>query len=601
MEQFSRTAPASARLHYISCELHPVRLQDLKRYYANLPSSLLTLAAMVLRHYPEQGKGLHRLQFSYRQRFFTLDLIYDEATRALRALSMPAPAVDAWYLDGFAPSRNDDMWQPRLFREIAGLSKTGTTLASYSVAGAVRRSLESVGFHIEKSPGYGNKRHMLSGRFDTQPLPLATGWQCPWPEPQRQAENVAVIGAGLAGCATAQALAIRGLRVTLIEAQDTVATGSSGNPRGIVHFSPARQLTPAARFRLQAYCHALQHYAVLAGQHDIGWHDSGVIQLAMPGKEQRQWQGLADAGCYDSSLFRWVSNPEAQALAGVPLPGGGLFFPRAGSLDPGALCRVLSQARGIDLRTRTTVTAMMAGPEGWTLTLNEANGSTEARFDTVVICTNPYARNFPFLPDYPLVANHGQTDTYTFRHTGATGTDSPPVLPKTVVCHKGYAVAWKQQGDHRLMTGGSFAQGHHVDADTAMLADKNRALLASMLPDLAAGLALTGHACESRTGTRVTTPDYLPLIGPVEDPQACRQIFAGLARNARKPVEARPDYLPGLYINAAHGANGLATTPLAGEYLAALICGEPLPMLQEDIQAFHPLRYLVRELKKQQA
>jgi len=66
-------------------------------------------------------------------------------------------------------------------------------------------------------------------------------------------------------------------------------------------------------------------------------------------------------------------------------------------------------------------------------------------------------------------------------------------------------------------------------------------------------------------------------------------------------VNARPDYLPGLYINAAHGANGLATTPLAGEYLAALICGEPLPMLQEDIQAFHPLRYLVRELKKQQA
>lgn len=601
VEQFSRTAPESARLHYISCELHPVRLKDLKRYYANLPSSLLTLAAVLLRHYPEQGKGLHRFQFSYRQRFFTLDLVYDEATKALRGLSMPAPAVDAWYLDGFAPSRNDDMWQPRLFREIAAHSKAGTTLASYSVAGAVRRSLESVGFQIEKSPGFGNKRHMLSGRFEKQSPPQAAGWQWPWPGEQRQPQRVAVIGAGLAGCATAHALAMRGIPTTLIEAQDTVAAGSSGNPRGILHFSPARQLTPAARLRLQAYSHALQHYAVLAGQHDIGWQPGGVLQLAMPGKEQLQWQGLADAGRYDASLFRWVSREQAQTLAGVTLPAGGLFFPGAGSLNPAALCQALSQTTGITLHTQTRVTGMTAEPDGWTLALNTPDSHREAHFDAVVVCSNPFARDFEILPDYPLVANHGQTDTYTVRDTRGSNDTAGIVLPKTVVCHKGYAVAWKAHGSQQLMTGGSFAQGHHDEAETEMLGKKNLALLASMLPDLAAALTAAAHPCQSRTGTRVTTPDFLPLIGPVEDSTACRQIYAALSRNARKPVTACPDYLPGLYINAAHGANGLTTTPLAGEYLAALICGEPLPILHEDIQAIHPLRYLVRDLKKQQA
>ena len=89
------------------------------------------------------------------------------------------------------------------------------------------------------------------------------------------------------------------------------------------------------------------------------------------------------------------------------------------------------------------------------------------------------------------------------------------------------------------------------------------------------------------------------LAGPVEDTDACRTRFAGYLRNARRSILEQPAYLPGLYINIAHGSSGLTSTPLAAEYLASLIGGESLPLLCDDIQALHPLRFLVRELKRQ--
>jgi tRNA U34 5-methylaminomethyl-2-thiouridine-forming methyltransferase MnmC len=72
-------------------------------------------------------------------------------------------AVDAWFLDGFAPARNPEMWEPALLAEVAGHSRPGATLATYTAAGHVRRALEAAGFAIARAPGYGRKRHMTCG------------------------------------------------------------------------------------------------------------------------------------------------------------------------------------------------------------------------------------------------------------------------------------------------------------------------------------------------------------------------------------------------------------------------------------------------------
>jgi tRNA U34 5-methylaminomethyl-2-thiouridine-forming methyltransferase MnmC len=70
---------------------------------------------------------------------------------------------DAWYLDGFAPKRNPDMWSQELMRLAYEKTVGGGTFATYAAAGFVRRNLQAAGFTVERRPGFGSKREMLGG------------------------------------------------------------------------------------------------------------------------------------------------------------------------------------------------------------------------------------------------------------------------------------------------------------------------------------------------------------------------------------------------------------------------------------------------------
>ena len=74
-------------------------------------------------------------------------------------------AADAWFLDGFAPAKNPDLWSPALLAEVAAHGAAGSTLATYSAAGHVRRALEAAGYTVERKPGFRGKRHMSVGRL----------------------------------------------------------------------------------------------------------------------------------------------------------------------------------------------------------------------------------------------------------------------------------------------------------------------------------------------------------------------------------------------------------------------------------------------------
>jgi len=73
--------------------------------------------------------------------------------------------ADAWFLDGFAPARNPELWEPALMAEVACHTASGGTCATYTAAGAVRRALAAAGFAVARVPGFGRKRHMTIGRL----------------------------------------------------------------------------------------------------------------------------------------------------------------------------------------------------------------------------------------------------------------------------------------------------------------------------------------------------------------------------------------------------------------------------------------------------
>ena len=158
-QRFRETAPAGARLHYLSVDKHPFRQEDLQHLYGQWPQ-LAPLGAALLDRYPPLIPGFHRLHLDDGR--VALTLLWGEAAEMLAQVDA---RVDAFFLDGFAPARNPDMWDEALFAQLARLAAPGATFATYSAAGKVSRGMTAAGFAVEKKPGFGRKREMLCGRF----------------------------------------------------------------------------------------------------------------------------------------------------------------------------------------------------------------------------------------------------------------------------------------------------------------------------------------------------------------------------------------------------------------------------------------------------
>ena len=156
---FRESAPAAARLHYLSVDKHPFRRDDLAALYRQWPE-LVPLGAELLERYPPLVQGFHRVHLDGGR--VALTLLFGEAAQMLAQVEA---RVDAFFLDGFAPSRNPDMWSEALFAELGRLAAPGASFATYSAAGKVSRGMTAAGFAVEKKAGFGRKREMLCGRF----------------------------------------------------------------------------------------------------------------------------------------------------------------------------------------------------------------------------------------------------------------------------------------------------------------------------------------------------------------------------------------------------------------------------------------------------
>ncbi|MGH8760747.1 MAG: tRNA (5-methylaminomethyl-2-thiouridine)(34)-methyltransferase MnmD, partial [Burkholderiales bacterium] len=211
-QAWREAAPGHARLHFVSVEKHPFARADLAGIHARFPE-LRALAGQLLALYPPLLPGFHRLHLD--QGRVTLTLLFGEAAVMLNHLDAGA---DAFYLDGFAPARNPQMWSDAVFADIGRLASPGTSVATYTVAGVVRQRLVKAGFEVEKREGFAGKREMLAGGFAGKAAVNES----------RTDKRAVVIGAGLAGSACAQRLAERGWAVEIIERHAAPAQGASG-------------------------------------------------------------------------------------------------------------------------------------------------------------------------------------------------------------------------------------------------------------------------------------------------------------------------------------------------------------------------------------
>jgi tRNA U34 5-methylaminomethyl-2-thiouridine-forming methyltransferase MnmC len=156
-----KTAPPGSTLHFISVEKYPLSLQEITAALGLWPS-LMECKQAFLSKYSALLDGNTISIFSNR---IHLTLLCGDASAQLATLDCQA---DAWFLDGFAPAKNPDMWQPRLFSHMARLSHTGTTFATFTSASEVRRNLMAASFKVQKRVGFGKKREMLTGQLSME-------------------------------------------------------------------------------------------------------------------------------------------------------------------------------------------------------------------------------------------------------------------------------------------------------------------------------------------------------------------------------------------------------------------------------------------------
>jgi len=154
-------APTDAVLHFTSIEKYPLRFDDLARAQRLWPQ-FSNISDELLAQYKILNSGSNH--FSLAEGRIQLGLQVDDISLALPELTQKA---DAWFLDGFAPAKNPEMWQPALFAQMARLSKPNTSFATFTSAGAVKRGLQSAGFTVHKKAGFGRKREMLYGQMPT--------------------------------------------------------------------------------------------------------------------------------------------------------------------------------------------------------------------------------------------------------------------------------------------------------------------------------------------------------------------------------------------------------------------------------------------------
>lgn len=558
------TKPAGAKLHFFSVEAFPLSPDDMARAQSAWPA-LSGLATKLRAALPPASPGFHRIHFG---EDVSLTLFYG---RAKDGFSIAEGAIDAWFLDGFAPSKNPDMWSSPLFAELARLSAEGATIATFTVAGAVRQALGDAGFAVEKSPGFGRKREMLKGRLGK--ATSRTRVRLPWFDTRdrgrlKSGAKIAIIGAGIAGASLAQALRRAGFQPIIYET-DGPASGASGNRAGLIMPRLDVDDTSEGRFHLNAYLY--------------------TVALINSVQKQTQERLFFPCGALRCITDKREQQRQEKLLAARPFPpawmqphGDGIFFPQGGVVDPTALVNTLIGETSVRL---AKVEKLTKENDQWII---DASDGTQDTFDAVVIANGLNALKFQQTRSLPLAGSAGQVDWFP-----------SAAAPEHAHVFGAYAAPAPPIGDKKggLVIGATYSPMTDGAAPKTSLeaTQSNINVVRKHLPEIAGNLTPEGST--PRASIRCVTPDFLPIVGPVPDWGFYSGAYDGL-RDGRRQDYPPGQILGGLFILTGLGSRGLVTGPLAAAMIASEMSGAPAPVDANIAEVLHPARFFIRDLKR---
>lgn len=443
---FKRQAKKGQKLFYTAIEKHPLKPEIIRQSLNHWRDHFPDIFDHYLDQYPMRIHGFHPIMIS---KDIFLVLIFDDV---LDALSQITDRQDYWFLDGFSPAQNPDMWQEDMFKHIKNLSHSQTKLATFTAAGKVKRALETNQFNVKKIDGFGRKREMITAQSIND---------IERPKPPMTPSSVSIAGAGMAGLSTACLLQNLGIETTIFEKNAAAFSNASSNQWGIIN-----PRIGAARMPAFDYFNAA--FSLFNRTHKNRLKQIGAIHIANDKDKQKRFEKFVhDIEWPKEHAFKKDQN---------------IFFPDAGMASPIELCKFY--AKGLNIHYG-----------------QEAIASE----DTMMIYTTSHATNDVLKPSssLPLQKIRGQVSYADI------GKENPLYNLENVISCGSY-IAPIRAG--KICFGATFKHWDDNSAVTKEDHDYNLEKLAEINPDFAKQVTITDGWADFRCSSK----DRLPIIGKHE-------------------------------------------------------------------------------------
>ncbi len=595
-KQYLDQSNNTQQLHYVAIEKRPFSVSDFKKASLLWPE-LLEFSQALLHNYPSQTYGRHQIYFE--QWNLTLTLLLMPVEDALNDLVKESEyqqnkiQIDHWYLDGFSPTKNTTMWGLKNARSIAKLSKVGTRLATYSVAGIVKRPLIEAGFELSKIKGFAKKREMLTGVLitpfcdKTHSKFINLKHDSPWFNIQQSGmyspskENkVAIIGGGIAGCTTAYTLTQKGYHCDLFETNLNVAQGASGAAAGIFHPQLTSDMNISSQYNWQAYLTLLNFLSHLTEQEKRIFILSQGVERFM--KNETLAKKLIQLS-HKIAITDWVKKSQL-----FEKNERCVSFPDAATISIPLFCkRLLSKISGhqLSIIKQTEIIELLQQNNQWTL----ISKAKQYHYSQVIFCGGANSLLLDRLNISSKNTSRGQTCYFQ-------STKLAKKIKNTLM-ENIYLIPRKNNHFQLGTTFEDFKDDHlNQNSQTDMLNRASIFLKNLGMPYLSKN-EISQIKLQGTLGYRLHSNDRMPLVGPAIDNQKLLKDFNNLGQTRLSKDKIGHYNLPGLWINTAYGSHGLLFSMLASQHLVSFMTNSISPLSPTLSNALHPVRFMIKSLK----
>lgn len=559
-------------LRFVSYELYPLEKSEIIKALSVFPE-MSDLVSVFSEKYRFLVPGCN--SFVFEKENLILDLWIGDAESLLPRTS---GKFDAFFLDGFAPSKNPELWSETIASELGRLANTGSTLATFTVAKLAKDSLTHAGFSLSKLPGYGRKREMLVGTYSSQEVlenedPVYSSRRFPKSIPKK----ILVIGGGLAGASVARAFAWRGFSVRVWDEENPLR--ASYIPKAISHPHITKTESTPSLFTLRGLGHSLRRYPDILPENAYGI--SGTLQAT---NEDMPWARL-ESGTEAHHLSEEIALLKENLSPQFHADRKGIRFPSGFWTETDVLVRSLLSHPKIEYE-KGKISRIRQDDNGWILLSEEGNALD---YGSVLVLANSFGIE-ALLADmegeciFPLVKVRGQLEE--LEDPNILKSDDPVRISEHYLTPNisGIRVLGStfdefdlepnpREKDRNSLL--EYARKTHPDIDWSRL-----------------------KVLREFVGIRSQTKDRFPVLGPLHSPHAFKKQYSGISLPKNKKKEFPfLEPISNLYVFGGLGSRGVISCLLGGEILASSILGEPLPVEKDLYSSVHPSRFLFRKIR----